>query len=164
MVGKTHVPLAHHGLETLNFVRYIITTSKTLPQVILKTAKLRDHVSQLKCPVPVFIRNSVVYSITCSGCDALHVGQKSELLTTRLDKHCRRGAPGRKHFETCGASSNEIRQQSRIVDSAMSVDSLLTLDALHVGDLQPEKNTKDEFRSKTLMLRMGQFETTFLIL
>ena len=130
-------------------------TSKTLlVPFILKTQKLRDHVTQLKGPVRVFIRNNVVYSITGSGCDALYVGQTSHL-RTRLDEQCRSGTPVREHLESCGVSSSEIHRQSRIVDSAKSVDSLLTFEALHIGDLQPQINTIDEFRSKTLMMIIG---------
>ena len=163
VVGKIHVSLAY-GLETVNFVKSITKTSKTLPvQFILNTEKFRDDMSQLKCPVAVFIRNKVLYSITCSVCDALYVGQTNRHLTTRLE-HCRMGTPVREHFESCGVSSGEVRWQSRIVDSAKSVDPLLSLEALRVGDLQPQVITKVEFSPKSLMLRMGLFEATLLVL
>ena len=66
----------------------------------------------------------------------MYVGQTSRHLITRLDEHCRRGTPVREHFESCGVSSSEIRRQSSIVDSAKFVGSLLTLEALHIGDMR----------------------------
>ena len=148
---KVQCFLTYHGVETMNFVKKFSNQI----QFILTTEKLRKYVSSLKCPVPKLFQSNVVYCITCSGCDALYVGQTSRHLTTRLDEHSRKGTPVATHFEQCGVPRSEIRRAVTLLDRSLSIDSLLTLEALYISEMQPSINTKEEFRSKTLLLRMA---------
>ena len=147
---KVQCFLTYHGVETMNFVKKFSNQI----QFILTTEKLRKYVSSLKCPVPKLFQSNVVYCITCSGCDALYVGQTSRHLTTRLDEHSRKGTPVATHFEQCGVPRSEIRRAVTLLDRSLSIDSL-TLEALYINEMQPSINTKEEFRSKTLLLRMA---------
>ena len=45
------------------------------------------------------------------------------------------------------SSAVEIRRQTGTVHSPKPLDCLLTLEALHTRDIQPQINTKDELRS-----------------
>ena len=73
----------------------------------------------------------------------------ADILQGCLDEDCHRVTPVCEHFESCDFWSTEIRRQSSVVNSANSVDSLLTLEALCIRDLQQQVNTKHEFRFET---------------
>ena len=125
-------------------------------QFVFLTTKLRrSQKSSPKCPTGKFMRSNVVYSFNCSGCDTLYVSQTSRHLTTRLDEHARRGTPVECHLEYCGAPKACIRATAKILDYSPVYDTLLTLEALHISKLQPAMNTRDEFRSKELVHRLG---------
>ena len=48
---------------------------------------LRQKLVHVKDPTPVLQMANVVYSIPCTTCSAVYIGQTGRLLKTRLDEH-----------------------------------------------------------------------------
>ena len=149
------VKIQFRGVETSKFIKSIFKGNTDLPvQIILTTCKLRQLVSQLKSPIAKLSRSSLIYQITCSGCNALYVGQTGRHLITRLQEHGRKGTPVAQHFKDCQVPTSTIISSSKILDST-SRSKLTTLESIYISKLRPQINNRDEFRSKSLMIRFA---------
>ena len=119
-------------------------------KVIMTLNKTKSEISKLKAPVPFMLTSNVVYQINCPGCQASYVGQTSRLLQSRFREHI--GSKGliKNHFDSClkVPSKDDIK-----ILGKQSGDKLLTLEALFINKLNPELNSKDEFKSRTLKLK-----------
>ena len=85
--------------------------------------------------------------------DASYVEQTTRHLTTRLSEHKSRKGPVKEHFIQC---ENQIDNDCiSVLDTTTNSDSfLLTLEAIWIRDIKPKINTKDEFRSRELIIRI----------
>ena len=122
-------------------------------RTIFKLRKLKTVLPSLKPPVEKMLKSHVVYQIKCSSCDACYVGQTTRHLTTRLSEHKSRKGPVKEHFLQC---KNKIDNDCiSVLDKTTNSDSfLLTLEAIWIRDIKPKINTKDEFRSRELIIRI----------
>ena len=122
-------------------------------RTIFKLKKLKTVLPSLKPPVEKLLKSHVVYQIKCSSCDASYVGQTTRHLTTRLSEHKSRKGPVKEHFFQC---KNQIDNDCiSVLDTTTNSDSfLLTLEAIWIRDIKPKINTKDEFRSRELIIRI----------
>ena len=112
--------------------------------------KTKSQISQLKTPVPRILQSSVVYQITCPGCDASYVSQTQRTLTQRFREHARpRGLVGI-HFQACNISQADEHVQ---ILGKHHGEKLLSLEALFINKLKPNLNSKDEYRSRVLKLK-----------
>ena len=136
---------------------FIKSLSKSLERescrIILVTTKLSLLLPSLKGKLTQGSRSRVVYEICCPVCAAGYVGYTTRHLKTRLTEHGRSGAPVCSHFIKCGVSAKEISSSARIIDSHLSTGVLLTLEALHIARKNSSINTRDEYRSKDLLLK-----------
>ena len=115
-------------------------------KIIMTTRKLKTVLPSLKPPVDKVLKSDVVYKITCSLCKQSYVGKTERHLTTRFREHILREGPMKTHAEGCGEELNdnnitvekEVRERSK----------LATYEALYIKIINPEINTKDEFRRK----------------
>ena len=99
------------------------------------------------------LRSKVVYKIVCPGCNASYVGQTSRHLTTRLNEHLTRKGPVKEHLETCHSRIDE--QCINILAATHKGESyLLALEALWIREIKPDINTKDEFKSRELIIKV----------
>ena len=122
-------------------------------RTIFKLRKLKTVLPSLKPPVDKLLKSNVVYQIKCTSCDASYVGCTTRHLTTRLAEHKSRKGPVKEHFGQC---NNHIDNNCiSILDCTTKSDSyLLTLEALWIREIKPRINTKDEFRSRELIIRI----------
>ena len=122
-------------------------------RTIFKLKKLKTVLPSLKPPVEKLLKSHVVYQIKCSSCDASYVGQTTRHLTTRLAEHKSRKGPVKEHFIQC---KSQIENDCiSVLDTTTNSDSfLLTLEAIWIRDIKPKINTKDEFRSRELIIRI----------
>ncbi len=60
---------------------------------------LRSNLVHVRDPVPTLQRRTVIYQITCSGCDRNYTEQAGRLLGTRLKEH--RGSVRRHYTNSC---------------------------------------------------------------
>ena len=112
--------------------------------------KTKTQVSQLKTPVPRMLQSSVVYKITCPGCDASYVGQTTRLPQQRFREHVGSRGLIKNHFESCGLIPSEEHVE---ILGKNKGEKLLSLEALFINKLKPSLNSKDEYRSRVLTLK-----------
>ena len=121
--------------------------------IIMTIRKLKTTMPSLKQPVENMLRSGVVYKITCSSCKACYVGQTSRHLQTRIREHSNTIGPVKKHLENC---KQQLKKDDiEIIKSTSRGETLLlTLEALWIRELKPQINTKDEYRSRALTIKI----------
>ena len=120
--------------------------------MIFTLKKIKHVLPSLKPNVEKSYKSGAVYEIMCPQCKLCYVGQTRRHLITRLKEHSRPGAPVGKHLARCKATINI--NDMKILASSTYESRLLILEALIIKDNKPLLNTKDEYRSHTLVLRV----------
>ena len=127
-------------------------------KVIMTTRKLKTCLPSLKSPVPKMLLSNVVYKLKCPGCDSSYVGQTVRHMQRRFREHVGSGGTMRSHFNECNTILNSTPDidfvDIEILHKCNSLPKLLALEALYIKELKPDLNTKDEFRSRTLTLKL----------
>ena len=100
------------------------------------------------------LKSKKVYRLECCGCKSIYVGQMVRHLTTRIEEHRKEDTPVGQHIRQCGSESGKSEFKWKIIDQASSSIKLLTLEALHIRKERSAINTRDEFRSRELTLRL----------
>lgn len=122
-------------------------------KVVFTLRKVKTCLPSLKSTIDKTLRSGVVYKITCSRCDACYVGQTSRHLLSRIREHRLKSSPVGAHFISC----NHVLTKDDVIILATSLKSpahLMTLEALWIDEIKPSLNTKDEYRSRTLTIKM----------
>ena len=114
-----------------------------------KTKKVKPS---LKPPVDKELRVGVVYQIKGPRWHARYVGQTTRHLKTRISDHKNKG-PVKEHFLKCEKLVT-FDCIDILASSSQREHVLLTLEALHIKNVKPSINTKDEFRSRALRIRI----------
>ena len=120
-------------------------------KMIQTIRKLKTILPSLKAPVEKPLKSMVVYKICCSRCDACYVGQTTRHLITRFKEHLQKG-PIKSHIKNCNKIT--IDDVEIITRTNRNSFFLMTLEALHIKDIKPDLNTKDEYRSRTLTIKL----------
>ena len=115
--------------------------------------KLKTTLPSLKPPIENFLRSGVVYEITCARCNAAYVGQTVRHLRTRFWEHQKKTAPVRKHMDRCEYQCT-MDNVSILASSTQGEQHLLTLEALFIEERNPAMNTQDDFRNRSLTIKM----------
>ena len=124
-------------------------------QIIFTTRKLKTCLPSLKNSFARELRSKVVYKLTCSGCNSTYVGQTVRHLATRVDEHRKEDSPVGQHLLECNKEVGGTAElKSEIIDQTANTHKLLTLEALHIWRERPKINTRDEFRSRELTLKL----------
>ena len=120
-------------------------------KVIDTIKKLKTVLPSLKAATEKSLKSRVVYHIKCSRCDACYVGQNSRHIITRFNEHTRNG-PIANHIKTCCCvSMDDVTILER---TNRSVAHLMTLEDLHIKAIKPTLNTKDEYKSRSLTIKL----------
>ena len=119
--------------------------------VVFTTRKLKTCLPSLKATISKDLRSRVVYQIDCTGCGSCYVGQTIRHLRTRLSEHLRDSAPVGSHLVGCAGTD---KWEYKVLDSSRSITKLLTLEALYIDKEKPTLNTRDEYRSRPLTIRL----------
>ena len=107
----------------------------------------------LNPPIEKVLKSGIVYEIQCPRCTACYVGQTGRHLQTRLKEHLLRSGPMKTHLRQCSTSIME--EYVRIIHTTTrGKNHLLTLEALHIREKKPSINTKDEYRSRELIIKL----------
>ena len=115
--------------------------------------KLKTTLPSLKPPVEKVLKSGIVYEIQCPCCAACYVGQTGRHLQTRLREHLLRSGPMKTHLSQCSTSITE--EHVRILHTTTRGENhLLTLETLHIRERKPSINTKDEYRSRELIIKL----------
>ena len=121
---------------------------------ILTTRKLKTCLPSLKPAVPKMLLSNVVYKLTCPGCESSYVGQTVRHVQRRLREHLGSRGTMKVHFDQCGVINFNESTILKILDKCNSLSKLLALEALYIQEIKPKLNTKDEYRSRTLTLKL----------
>ena len=101
------------------------------------------------------LRSRVVYRLTFSGCNSTYVGQTVQHLATRADEHRKKDSTVGQHLLECKNDVGVTAElKSDIIDKTANTQKLLKLEALHIWRERPRINTRDEFRSRELTLKL----------
>ena len=151
-IRKKMIFVQYRGKCTENYARQLhkINAPCTL---VLTLRKLRTTLPSLKPQIETNLRSGTVYQITCPRCKSCYVGQTSRHILTRFKEHVNRPQAVRNHFRACGAdiSMNNVEM---LKSSARGEEHLLTLEALFIEERRPSINTKDEFKSRALTIKL----------
>ena len=120
-------------------------------KVVYKLRKTKTCLPSLKPAIEKPLKSWVVYYFECPRCDASYVGQCGRHLITRFKEH-KRSVVGR-HFNECGVELT-IENVSIIDQSFVSLEYLMTLEALWIEEIKPSLNTKDEYKSHQLVIKI----------
>ena len=121
-------------------------------RIIMKTKKTKNALPSLKTMVPKMLQSSVVYKISCPGCNSSYVGQTIRHVQRRYQEHIGNNGLIKKHCESCD-NSDLCTDNISILAHSKIYFKLLTLEALFIEKLKPKLNTKDEYRSRTLTIK-----------
>ena len=121
--------------------------------VVMTLRKLKTMLPSLKPPVEKMLKSGLVYRITCPRCEACYVGETSRHLQVRITEHVQRVGPMKKHLAECRSTIQE-ENVDILQTSSRGEEYLLTLEALHIREQKPKINTKDEYKSRELTIKI----------
>ena len=121
-------------------------------KVIFTLKKLKTVLTQMKPQIPRMLRSGNVYQIDCPGCNARYVGQTVRHLQTRFGEHINKKRLVKTHITTqCKVELKD--EHIQILGRENKSEHLLTLKDF-IRDVKPQLNTKEEYRSKTLVIKI----------
>ena len=123
-------------------------------KVIMTTQKTKTVMPSLKPEVPKMLLSNVVYKIDCPRCKSSYIGQTSRILLRRTREHLGNRGIVRAHLDKCGVDDLNECENVSVIGRSPTVSKLMTLEALFISQFKPEINTKDEYRSRTLTLKL----------
>ena len=151
--------------KSLLFVQYRGKTTEDFAQALRKSEapcnvvftmrKLKSVLPTLKQAVDKELRGSVVYQLKCPRCSACYVGQTDRHFITRLKEHqSRKTQPVYRHFQHCRVKLC-LENTEFLAATTRNVAYLETLEALWIEDLKPKINTKEEYKQRSLTIRLS---------
>ena len=118
---------------------------------IFTTRELRTCLPVLKSSFDSYLNSQVVYELSCCGCNSTYVGQTCRHLATKTSEHQKTDSlVGQNVVVCCGALS---ALNCKIIDQCQESKKLLTIEAVQISRRQPQLNTRDEYKSRELILK-----------
>jgi hypothetical protein len=122
--------------------------------IVMTLRKLKTVLPSTKPPIEKIIRSGIVYQFTCPHCKMCYVGCTTRHLKIRADEHrTKKTQPVAKHAKNCSITP-EYEDFEILASSSRSQDFLMTLEALWIRELNPQINTKDEYKTKELTIKL----------
>ena len=147
---KSVLILQYHGKISDQLIQKVKKITDEV-EVICITRKLKSILPSLKEPVPQMTRSRVVYKVMCTGCNACYVGMTARHFKTRLSEHLKVSAPVGAHLSSCRSID---AYETEILDACHDTDKLSTLEALYIQKLDPQINTREEYATRPLTIKM----------
>ena len=149
--AKVPIIIQYRGKCTEDYAR-ALHKCKAPCTIVMTLRKLKTVLPSLKPSVDKMFKSGVVYKIMCSRCKACYVGQTSRHLQSRFNEH-KRGGPVKIHLNECNVNINE-ENVDILQTTSRGENHLLTLEALNIREIKPSINTKDEYRSRELTIKL----------
>ena len=148
---KVMMKIQYRGKSSEDFARALHKINAPC-RVVMTLRKLKTVLPSLKASVEKMLKSAVVYKITCPRCNACYVGQTDRHLQTRFNEHKQRN-PMKAHLAECkyNLTENDI---VILHQTNKGEEFLLTLEALYIREIKPTINTKDEYRSRELTIKV----------
>ena len=150
--GKVALFIQHRGKCTEDYVRALHKINAPCT-IIMTLRKLKTVLPSRKPPVEKMLKSGLVYRLTCARCSACYVGETSRHLKSRVREHIQRAGPMKSNLSQCSTTITE-EDVDILKKSLRGEYYLLTLEALHIRELKPQINTKDEYKSRELMIKL----------
>ena len=151
-ITKKIIKVQYRGKSTEDYARALHKINAPCT-IVMTLRKLKTALPSLKPPIEKVLKSGIVYEIQCPCCAACYVGQTGRHLQTRLKEHLLRPGPMKKHLNKCDTTITE--EQVKILHTTTQGENhLLTLEALHIREKRPSINTKDEYRSSELIIKL----------
>ena len=151
--AKKPIFIQYRGRATEDYCRALRNCNAPC-EPVLTLRKLKTLLPPLKSQVERKVRSHVVYKIVCPRCHACYVGYTTQHITDRFSQHCKPSQPVGKHLRECHAMDMITADDVQILTRANNESLLMTLEALWQRELCPTINTKDEFRSRELTIKL----------
>ena len=153
-IPKKMIFLQYRGNVSEDFCRALKRcNAPTTP--ILTLRKLKSVMPSLKPTVEKKIRSDIVYKINCPRCLAFYVGFTHQYLTCRFQDHRKPSRAVGKHLRNCEALQEaKVEDIEILAQSNRGTDYLMTLEALWQEELRPSINTKEEWKSRELTIKL----------
>ena len=150
--GKVALFIQYIGKCTEDYARALHKINAPCT-IIMTLRKLKTVLPSLKSPVEKMLKSELVYRLTCPRCSACYVGETSQHLKFCIREHIQRAGPMKSHLSQCSTTITE--ENVDILKTSLHGEYyLLTLKALHIRELKPQINTKDEYKSRELMIKL----------
>jgi hypothetical protein len=152
-IPKRSIFIQYRGKSTEDYARSLHKCNAPC-NIVMTLRKLKTILPSLKPPVEKFMRSGVVYQIECARCNAAYVGQTRRHLITRLKEHEKHlSKPVAQHMRECNSTWN-METTKILASTSRGEEYLLTLEALFIEERKPTINTKEEYRSRTLTIKL----------
>ena len=152
-VPKKLLFIQYRGKCTEAFAR-ALHRCKAPGTVVMTLRKLKTVLPSLKPSVEKKIRSGVVYKVHCPRCRACYVGCTTRHLITRSGEHrTQKKKTMARHLKECQAKIT-CDDFEILASSSRGQNHLETLEALFIREINPQINTKDEYRSKELTIKL----------
>ena len=149
---KIPLIIQYRGKSTEDYARALHKAGAPCT-IVMTLRKLKTLLPSLKPPVEKMIKSGVVYKLTCPSCSACYVGQTTRHMQSRYKEHLLRTGPVKHHLSLCSTTLTE-ENVDILQSSARGESFLLTLEALHIRELKPTINARDEYRSRELKIKL----------
>ena len=153
VVQKKMIFIQYRGKVTENYARALHRCEAPCT-IVMTLRKLKTTLPSLKPSVEKHLRSGAVYQISCPVCQDCYIGQTVRRILTRFKEHCAPSQPVRKHFAACEGAELTFDNMDILKTSSRGEQHLLTLEALFIAEKKPKINTKDEYRSRMLTIRL----------
>jgi len=151
-ITKKILRVQYRGKSTDDYARALHKINAPCTMV-MTLRKLKTALPSLKPPTEKILKSGIVYEIQCPRCKACYVGQTGRHLQVRLKEHLLRDGPVKTHYNKCSRTIAE--EHVRILHTTTRDERfLLTLEALYIRERKPSINTRDEYRSRGLLIKL----------
>ena len=150
--SKHVMMIQYRGKCTEDFARSL-HHCKAPCSIIMTLRKLKTVLPSLKPPIEKSLRSGVIYQINCAVCNAAYVGQTGRHLLTRFAEHQKPSAAVRRHMDECNFSCT-IDNVDILASATRGEQQRLTIEALFIEERRPKLNTHEDFRNKTLTIKL----------
>ena len=151
-IEKKNIFVQYRGKSTDEYAR-ALHKIKAPCIIVMTLRKLKTVLPSLKPQVDKLMRSGVIYKLTCPRCSACYVGQTGRHMLTRFKEHLQRAGPMKTHLNQCKTDLTEEKVEI-LQSTARGEGYLLTLEALYIRELKPTINTKDEYRTRELIIKL----------
>ena len=149
---KFRLKIQYRGKCTEDYARALHKSNAPI-QIVMTLRKLKTTLPSLKPSVNKMLKSGLVYLITCPRCSACYVGETTRHLQTRTKEHIQKAGPMKTHLAECAATLSD--EDVEILQTSSRGEAyLLTLEALHQKERKPAINTKEEYRSRELTIKL----------
>ena len=153
---KNMVFIQYRGGISDTFVRKLRDTGAPI-KPILTLRKVKSVLPTLKQNIDKLMTSNIVYEFTCPNCKVSYVGMTSRHLCTRIKEHQQNGENQtaiKEHTELCLGQSASPEHFKILEKIERDIWHLSVTEALFIREKSPQLNTRDEFRSRQLRLKI----------